>query len=73
MQYTGHPIANDVLYLSERAVNRSAGGTTADRAAAGHSLISRVDQIWPSKEEECSKDFSIDYMCTHCPSLAPKG
>ncbi|KAK4750685.1 hypothetical protein SAY87_004167 [Trapa incisa] len=73
LQYTGHPIANDVLYLSEEGVNRSSQGTTADRAAAGHSLTSRMDQICPSKEEECSEEFSIDTLCTHCPSLVPNG
>ncbi|PKI53427.1 hypothetical protein CRG98_026117 [Punica granatum] len=74
LQYVGHPIANDSLYLSEQGVNRSSGGTTADRAAANSCLNSEADLVCPREyEEECREDFSIDPMCTHCPGLAPKG
>ncbi|TYI90532.1 hypothetical protein E1A91_D03G128800v1 [Gossypium mustelinum] len=74
LQCTGHPIANDMLYLSDDVVNRSTLGTTADRAAAlsGGSPETSCES---HKEEYkyCSEDFSIDPMCTHCPNLAPNG
>lgn len=67
LQYMGHPIANDMLYLSEVA-DRSTKGMGADRAVA------KSAQSLPSNPEENSKeDFSIDSMCTNCPNLAPKG
>ncbi|KAL3502954.1 hypothetical protein ACH5RR_037403 [Cinchona calisaya] len=76
LQYIGHPIANDMLYLSESVTKRSAEGLSADRADA-RSVIS-VDQ----SSHQCHKDeadyvseedFRIDPMCTNCPNLAPKG
>lgn len=77
LQYTGHPIANDMLYLSEFAVDRSTKGLSADRAAAnsGCSLPSSspkssVDEY---RDDNSTVDFSIDPMCTNCPNLAPKG
>ena len=74
MQYTGHPIANDMLYLSEHVIGRSAGGMSADRAAAnsGHSPEFIFHDNCPG-EENSGDDFSIDPMCTNCPNLAPKG
>ncbi|XP_030937434.1 RNA pseudouridine synthase 7 isoform X2 [Quercus lobata] len=74
LQYTGHPIANDMLYLSEHVIGRSAGGMSADRAAAnsGHSPEFIFHDNCPG-EENSGDDFSIDPMCTNCPNLAPKG
>ncbi|KAK4569142.1 hypothetical protein RGQ29_004511 [Quercus rubra] len=74
LQYTGHPIANDMLYLSEHVIGRSAGGMSADRAAAnsGHSPEFIFHDNCP-REENSRDDFSIDPMCTNCPNLAPKG
>lgn len=76
LKYLGHPIANDMLYLSENFVDRSIEGTSADRAVvnSGHCMRPGSDQTCPSEHEEnCSEDFSIDSMCTNCPNLAPKG
>lgn len=76
LQYAGHPIANDTLYLSKEFVDRSAEGTTADRAAAGldRSLSPSSGQDFPRQNEESStEDFCIDPMCTNCPNLGPKG
>ncbi|XP_039172166.1 RNA pseudouridine synthase 7 isoform X2 [Eucalyptus grandis] len=73
LQYSGHPIANDMLYLSEYVDNRSDVGMSADRAA-GKSLIPETNNTYVDDcEETCSKNFSIDPMCTHCPNLAPTG
>ncbi|KAI7986099.1 RNA pseudouridine synthase 7 [Camellia lanceoleosa] len=75
LQYMGHPIANDMLYLSE-VTDRSTKGMGADRAAAksAQSLPSNPDKDYSAGSEENSKeDFSIDPMCTNCPNLAPKG
>ncbi|KAH7578541.1 hypothetical protein ACOSP7_000142 [Xanthoceras sorbifolium] len=75
LQYTGHPIANDMLYLSEHVTDRSTEGMSADRAAAfsGHSLTSITNENSCDKSENSNENFSIDPMCTNCPNLAPKG
>ncbi|PON95707.1 Pseudouridine synthase [Trema orientale] len=76
LQYAGHPIANDKLYLSKEVVDRSTEGMSADKAAANSdpSLSSNFGQICSCENEEySSEDFSIDPMCTNCPNLAPKG
>ncbi|XAR50363.1 tRNA pseudouridine(32) synthase [Bertholletia excelsa] len=76
LQYTGHPIANDMLYLSEVLTDRSTKGLGADRAAAAqlaHSLHSSADEEFSGSGENSKEDFSIDPMCTNCPDLAPKG
>ena len=72
--YTGHPIANDMLYLSEHVTDRSTEGMSADRAAAfsGHTLTTITNESC-DKSENSNEDFSIDPMCTNCPNLAPKG
>ncbi|KAK2662304.1 hypothetical protein Ddye_000878 [Dipteronia dyeriana] len=72
--YTGHPIANDMLYLSEHVTDRSTEGMSADRAAAfsGHSLTTSTNESC-DKSENSNEDFNIDPMCTNCPNLAPKG
>ncbi|KAK6794813.1 hypothetical protein RDI58_008266 [Solanum bulbocastanum] len=73
LQYTGHPIANDMLYLSEFVSSRSAEGLSADRAAA--KSCSPPDPISRTSDmaNDSNEDFSIDPMCTNCPNLAPKG
>lgn len=76
MQYAGHPIANDMLYLSKHVTDRSTQGVSADKAAvcSEHSLSSGFDQNSSDANGENSiEDFSIDPMCTNCPNLAPKG
>ncbi|EOY22575.1 hypothetical protein QUC31_007802 [Theobroma cacao] len=74
LQCTGHPIANDMLYLSDNVVDRSTLGMTADRAAA-LSCSCPVTSCENHNEEYkvSSEDFSIDPMCSHCPNLAPNG
>ncbi|GAV74707.1 PseudoU_synth_2 domain-containing protein [Cephalotus follicularis] len=75
LQYVGHPIANDFLYLSEHATDRSIEGMSADRAAVNTdlSLTSSYYENCVDEYEQPSEDFSIDPMCTNCPNLAPKG
>ncbi|KAF8378043.1 hypothetical protein HHK36_029376 [Tetracentron sinense] len=78
LQYIGHPIANDMLYLSEVVPGRSTKGVGADGASSvnsGHSATSDFpqDDCIDNFEENSGKDFSIDPMCTNCPNLAPKG
>ncbi|XP_077228134.1 pseudouridine synthase family protein [Tasmannia lanceolata] len=80
LQYTGHPIANDMLYLSENVARRSTLGTGADKApiscAPQHSLCPSFpsdDGFTEVKEMHLNEDFVIDPMCTNCPDLAPKG
>lgn len=75
LQYTGHPIANDMLYLSEFVSIRSAEGLSADRAAAklcSPQPISLENGISDTGNDS-NEDFSIDPMCTNCPNLGPKG
>ncbi|XP_022770730.1 RNA pseudouridine synthase 7-like isoform X3 [Durio zibethinus] len=74
LQYTGHPIANDMLYLSVNVVGRSTLGTTADRAAAlsGSSPATSCENH-NEEYKYCNQDLTIDPMCTHCPNLAPNG
>ncbi|KAL6996899.1 hypothetical protein U1Q18_007024 [Sarracenia purpurea var. burkii] len=67
--YAGHPIANDMLYLSETVSDRSNKGLSADRAAAKSAHEGCCDL----SEETSKEDFTIDPMCTNCPNLAPKG
>ncbi|KAJ0112608.1 hypothetical protein Patl1_01277 [Pistacia atlantica] len=75
LQYTGHPIANDMLYLSEPVSDCATQGMSADRSAAcsGHSLTSITRENFLDKDETSSEEFRIDPMCTNCPNLAPKG
>lgn len=77
LQYTGHPIANDILYQSESIVDRSSEGLSADRAAAKSSISVDPSCHENHKEEPDAADlkehFSTDPMCTNCPNLAPKG
>lgn len=76
LQFTGHPIANDALYLSEEVTCRSTKGTTADRAAISSATWKEsASESFDDKDEgmHYSEDFDIDSMCTNCPDLAPKG
>lgn len=72
----GHPIANDMLYLSECVPHRSIEGSSADRAAANSGLPPKPNHCAihvPHSTIEPVEDFSIDPMCTNCPNLPPKG
>ncbi|XP_038684188.1 RNA pseudouridine synthase 7-like isoform X2 [Tripterygium wilfordii] len=74
--YTGHPIANDMLYLSENATDQSRRGMRADKIYGDLSpsiTYSLHDDCVEQCKEESSNDFSIDPMCTNCPNLAPRG
>ncbi|KAH1126299.1 RNA pseudouridine synthase 7 [Glycine soja] len=76
LQYSGHPIANDMLYISEQTVDRSVKGLSADRSAriSDVSLTSNFNEkVLNECEENSNGDFGIDPMCTNCPNLAPKG
>ncbi|CAA0827294.1 RNA pseudouridine synthase 7 [Striga hermonthica] len=76
LQFLGHPIANDMLYLSECVPLRSTEGSSADRAANNSGLFPKsrkCESQVPFSIDESVEDFSIDPMCTNCPNLAPKG
>ncbi|KAJ4850137.1 hypothetical protein Tsubulata_000612 [Turnera subulata] len=74
LQHTGHPIANDNLYLSEHVTSRSTEGVRADRAAARSTFHPISDISYSDTHKDNPKeDFDIDPMCTNCPNLAPKG
>ncbi|CAK9181472.1 unnamed protein product [Ilex paraguariensis] len=76
LQYAGHPIANDMLYLSEFVSDRSTEGMSADRAAANFGPSRKSNSHRDCIDESAGKsseDFSFDPMCTNCPDLAPKG
>ncbi|KAM7480183.1 hypothetical protein LguiA_028396 [Lonicera macranthoides] len=76
LRYTGHPIANDMLYLSELVTDESAEGlrTYRDAFKSDDSLQFNFSPNCSGESEENSKEvFSIDPMCTNCPDLAPKG
>ncbi|WOL11451.1 RNA pseudouridine synthase 7 isoform X1 [Canna indica] len=75
LQYAGHPIANDMLYLSEDVPSRSAKGVGADRAALGTNALPISNSLnGGSKGEDIAgEEFRIDPMCTNCPNLPPKG
>lgn len=77
LQFLGHPIANDMLYLSECVPNRCIEGMSTDRAAANSALYPKSNHCEeihvPHSTDEPFDDFKIDRMCTNCPNLAPKG
>lgn len=79
LQYTGHSIANDILYLSENIVPHSARGTGPDRAVVlgkSHApALGSSGDFHHSKDEDVQthQEFNIDPMCTNCPNLVPKG
>ncbi|XP_021775817.1 RNA pseudouridine synthase 7-like [Chenopodium quinoa] len=75
LQYAGHPIANDMLYLGKSVGRRSTEGKSADRVAAQlrDSISSKTSENNDQPEEEFFTDFDRDPLCTHCPNLAPTG
>lgn len=76
LQFLGHPIANDMLYLYEHVAPPSTEGVSSDRAAAKsmHSQETNNNQLLaPESNNEPNNDFDIDPMCTNCPNLEPKG
>ncbi|XP_073295628.1 RNA pseudouridine synthase 7 isoform X2 [Primulina huaijiensis] len=76
LKFTGYPIANDMLYLSESVNHRSVEGLSADRAAAMPEFAlkpNRCEICVPNSTDDPIEDFCIDPMCTNCPNLAPKG
>lgn len=80
LQHLGHPIANDMLYLSEVVIQRSAEGSGAGSASMLGAIHHSVAPTFPGddhfaslEEMTSSEEFNIDPMCTHCPNLAPKG
>ncbi|KAI3929658.1 hypothetical protein MKX01_025826 [Papaver californicum] len=75
LQHLGHPIANDVLYLSKDVAPRSGQATGNKAANTEPSPTSDVplDNNSDVVEKKSGDDFSIDPMCTNCPDLAPKG
>ncbi|CAL9243075.1 unnamed protein product [Arabidopsis halleri] len=66
LQYTGHPIGNDPLYLNQHIDNLET--YIAKRIDAGERKIVSPDDYVYSND-----DFSIDPMCTNCPKLIPQG
>lgn len=75
LQSSGHPIANDTLYLTDSIDSGSRRGYTAHKTAvkSNHSLKVNSDDNHNTESEECIEDFDIDPMCTNCPNLAPIG
>ncbi|MED6148717.1 hypothetical protein PIB30_055485 [Stylosanthes scabra] len=76
LKHSGHPIANDMLYISDETVDRWSRGSSADRSACtpDNALTSSIDEkVVNDGEENSNVGFSIDPMCTNCPNLAPKG
>ncbi|RZC59457.1 hypothetical protein C5167_006759 [Papaver somniferum] len=75
LQHLGHPIANDVLYLSKDVAPRSdqATGNTAANTEPSSTSDIPLDNISYIVVKKFDDDFSIDPMCTNCPDLAPKG
>ncbi|KAI3941268.1 hypothetical protein MKX01_029842 [Papaver californicum] len=75
LQHLGHPIANDVLYLSKDVAPRSGQATGSKAASTEPSATSDIplDNNSDAVEKKSGDDFSIDPMCTNCPDLAPKG
>lgn len=75
LQHASYPIANDVLYLTDKVTYRSSEGTSADRAAAnmGKCPASPAHKNFNGCEKTHVEDFIVDPVCTNCPNLAPKG
>ncbi|PWA76891.1 RNA pseudouridine synthase 7 [Artemisia annua] len=75
LQSTGHPIANDALYLPNYDISGSRRAFTAHKTAvkSTHSLEVNSSDNSVSQSEESIEDFEIDPMCTNCPNLAPIG
>ncbi|XP_024973023.1 RNA pseudouridine synthase 7 [Cynara cardunculus var. scolymus] len=75
LQSTGHPIANDTLYLTEFVDGGSRRTFIAHKGTvkSSHSLDSKSNDDCISESQELIEDFGIDPMCTNCPNLAPIG
>lgn len=77
LKYTGHPIANDTLYINDTPASRSTEGVGADKAAILNTnhlrYQSHVNAVTEEAEECCNDNFINDPMCTNCPDLVPKG
>ncbi|CAM8899034.1 unnamed protein product [Rhodiola kirilowii] len=73
LQHTGHPIANDYLYMSTGTNFRTVQGMSADRAASLSPKSTHTEVQTSDCTENSSDDFTVDPMCTNCPNLAPKG
>ncbi|KAI4319016.1 hypothetical protein MLD38_032666 [Melastoma candidum] len=65
LKHAGHPIANDVLYLSDFGSNASTEGR-CDRTG-------ELNSCCIPKQMQAGEDFDLDPMCTNCPDLAPRG
>nr|GEU86802.1 RNA pseudouridine synthase 7 [Tanacetum cinerariifolium] len=71
LQSTGHPIANDALYLPDYDISGSRRAFTAHKTA-----VKSTHSLEVNSNDNCvsqSEDFEIDPMCTNCPNLAPIG
>ncbi|KAL8118498.1 RNA pseudouridine synthase 7 isoform X2 [Apium graveolens] len=73
LQYIGHPIANDTLYLSESVDNVSTEGFRANREFRHFSKSDSDVGSGDASKIGSEKGFTIDPLCTNCPDLAPKG
>nr|XP_043636562.1 RNA pseudouridine synthase 7-like [Erigeron canadensis] len=75
LQSTGHPIANDTLYLTDYVDNSSSrrAFTAHKTTVKSHRSLQVNSDDCTSEPEECIEDFYIDPTCTNCPNLAPIG
>ncbi|KAI3806963.1 hypothetical protein L1987_22883 [Smallanthus sonchifolius] len=71
LRSTGHPIANDTLYLTDYVDSSSRRAFSAVKS--NHSLKVNSNDNCNSQPEDSIEDFGIDPMCTNCPNLAPIG
>ncbi|KAM0034745.1 putative tRNA pseudouridine(32) synthase [Helianthus debilis subsp. tardiflorus] len=71
LQSTGHPIANDTLYLTGDVNNGSR--RAFDVVKSNRSLNVKCNDNCDSQPEDSIEDFDIDPLCTNCPNLAPIG
>ncbi|XP_076904471.1 RNA pseudouridine synthase 7-like [Bidens hawaiensis] len=71
LQSTGHPIANDTLYLTDYVDNSSRRSFNAVKS--DHSLEVNSNDNCNGHHEDSNEGFDIDPMCTNCPNLAPIG
>ncbi|KAJ0804327.1 putative tRNA pseudouridine(32) synthase [Helianthus annuus] len=71
LQSTGHPIANDTLYLTGDV--NSGSRRAFDVVKSNRSLNVKCNDNCDSQPEDSIEDFDIDPLCTNCPNLAPIG
>ncbi|KNA06058.1 hypothetical protein SOVF_184630 [Spinacia oleracea] len=69
LQYAGHPIANDMLYLGESVGQRSTEGTRV--AARSKDSISSKTSENKKAEEESFTDFTKTPRCTRISQIWP--